>query len=126
MQYTIFGNALQDAKVLDSGKVLIKVRENRRFKRADGTVGETHTDYNLWINGGRESYARGVTVGDYVFATGEGEQSTDLYQNTVRVQNNVNFVHRFQFVAHTGKQNVPVEAAVEPEVKQEEGDPAPF
>ena len=126
MQYTIFGNALQGAKVLDSGKVLVKVRENRRFKRNDGSVGETHTDYNLWINGGRESYARGVTVGDYVFATGEGEQTVDMYNNQVRVQNNMNFVHRFQYVAHTGKQNVPVEAVDEPEVEKQEGDPAPF
>lgn len=122
MQYTIFGNALQDAKVLDSGKVLVKVRENHRFKRTDGSVGETHVDYNLWINGGRESYARGVTIGDYVFATGEGEQQVDMYNGVVRVQNNVNFVHRFQFVSHTGKQNVPVEQ----EMKQEDGDGAPF
>lgn len=120
MIYTVFGNALQDAKVLGNGRTLVKVRENRRFTKADGSIGETHTDFNLWVSG-REAYAAGVKRGAYVFATGEGDQTVDLYNGSVRVQNNVNFIHRFQYVQHTTA--VRAEEAVE---QQEVQSDCPF
>ena len=121
MKFNFSGYVLADAKVLDSGTVLLKVRENDRYTKDDGEVVESHYDFNVWAKNGRAKYVATARKGDFVHCEGTGNEQVDMFNNTVRVQHNVNMITDFVLVRKEG-----VPKTDEAVMEQEVNDPVPF